>query len=501
MRTPIVRIVVLSSLLISSLASAADSQKIGGVDTTKWRGFNLLEKFTLGQNAPYVEDDFRWIAELGFNFVRLPMDYRCYTEKGDWLKFDESRLREIDEAVAFGAKHKIHVCLNLHRAPGFCINPPPEPTDLWTDDDALKTFIAHWTMFAQRYKSIPSERLSFNLLNEPTRNTRETYLKVFCGTIEAIQQTDPNRLILVDGNQVGRDPIPDFLKYKNVIQATRGYHPGTISHYRASWAKGSDKWPEPTWPMLKIGGYLYGTAKPEYKSPLVIQGHFPANTEVAIKVNQLSVKATLVAKADGEIIGQIMLDPKSNPAEWKRTDLEKRYTLHEPAKEMRVAFVTPRAAATFSLENGEGDWLKFSEITIQSPGAQRRSYGTEMSWGRKQNVNQLGAEGQLLPPPGFDPDYPLTEYLRPWLDISEKGAAVFVGEWGCYNKTPHPVTLAWMKSWLEKWKKARFGWALWNFRGSFGILDSGRTDVEYEDWHGHKLDRRMLDLLQQYRTY
>ena len=33
------------------------------------------------------------------------------------------------------------------------------------------------------------------------------------------------------------------------------------------------------------------------------------------------------------------------------------------------------------------------------------------------------------------------------------------------------------------------GYALWNFRGSFGLLDSGRKDVEYEDWHGHQLDR------------
>ena len=29
----------------------------------------------------------------------------------------------------------------------------------------------------------------------------------------------------------------------------------------------------------------------------------------------------------------------------------------------------------------------------------------------------------------------------------------------------------------------------------FGILDSGRTDVAYEDFRGHKLDRKMLDVL------
>jgi hypothetical protein len=42
------------------------------------------------------------------------------------------------------------------------------------------------------------------------------------------------------------------------------------------------------------------------------------------------------------------------------------------------------------------------------------------------------------------------------------------------------------------------GFALWEFNGSFGILDSGRQDIAYEDWHGHKLDRKLLTLLQKY---
>jgi hypothetical protein len=41
----------------------------------------------------------------------------------------------------------------------------------------------------------------------------------------------------------------------------------------------------------------------------------------------------------------------------------------------------------------------------------------------------------------------------------------------------------------------KIGFALWNFIGDFGTLDSGRTDVAYEDWHGHKLDKQLLDLI------
>lgn len=49
----------------------------------RWRGFNLLEKFTLAGNRPFREEDFDIIARWGFDFVRLPMDYRCWTDPDD----------------------------------------------------------------------------------------------------------------------------------------------------------------------------------------------------------------------------------------------------------------------------------------------------------------------------------------------------------------------------------------------------------------------------------
>jgi len=37
---------------------------------------------------------------------------------------------------------------------------------------------------------------------------------------------------------------------------------------------------------------------------------------------------------------------------------------------------------------------------------------------------------------------------------------------------------------------ASIGFAIWNFIGDFGVLDLKRTDVTYEDWYGHKLDKK-----------
>ncbi len=54
------------------------------------------------------------------------------------------------------------------------------------------------------------------------------------------------------------------------------------------------------------------------------------------------------------------------------------------------------------------------------------------------------------------------------------------------ENTPHDVFLAWFGDVTDILTKAGIGYALWNFRGDFGIMDSGRKDVQYEDWHSHQ---------------
>jgi len=317
----------------------------------RWRGFNLLEKFTRreGGNPPFREEDFAWMAEWGFNFARLPMSYLCWTDPADWLRLREEELRHIDQAIEFGRRYGIHVNLNFHRAPGYCVNPPPEPLDLWTDARALDACAHHWAAFAKRYRGLPNRLVSFDLLNEPSDKTEEAYVRVATRLVAAIRAEDPQRLIIADGLRWGNKPVPGLIPL-GVAQSTRGYQPMRISHHKASWV-GGQNWPEPSWP-LRLG--------------------------------------------EGDV--------------WDQARLRR-------------------------------------------------------------------------------------ECLEPWQALERQGVGVHVGEWGAYQHTPHTVALAWMKDFLALWKEAGWGWALWNFRGSFGVLDSNRADVRYEDFRGHKLDRAMLELL------
>jgi endoglucanase len=92
----------------------------------------------------------------------------------------------------------------------------------------------------------------------------------------------------------------------------------------------------------------------------------------------------------------------------------------------------------------------------------------------------------------------LLEHFQPWADLLHLGVGVHCGEGGCYRYTPHNVFLNWFQDVLEILTMHNIGYALWNFRGSFGILDSGRNDVDYENYHGHLLDRKLLNLLQKF---
>lgn len=253
-----------TAMVMAAEASASDSSTELYRKLPRWRGFNLMEKIDadsimrvhadpLPGNQPFREQDFEWIAEWGFDFVRLPMDYHCWVDGEDPARLDEKTLGQIDRAVDWGRQYGIHVCLNQHHAPGYRVSRKLD-RNLWTDEDPQVEFCRGWSDFAARYRGIPSERLSFDLVNEPAGITSETYAKVAKRAIAAIRSEDPTRLIISDGLQWGQKPVYELVDQK-VAQSTRGYRPREITHYNAPWLDAKD-WPEPSWPMTKNGRLL-----------------------------------------------------------------------------------------------------------------------------------------------------------------------------------------------------------------------------------------------------
>ena len=367
----------------------------------KWYGFNLLEYFSTDPDwmkyFPYkndglfLEDDFRWIRDWGFNWVRLPMDYRFWTDSEKLLKIHEEKVAPIDRAIKLGEQYGIHVNLCLHRAPGYCIldtmdealtgiHITKEKSSIFSDPNTLEAFVHQWTYFADRYKGISSDRLSFNLVNEPivapspaeieqlkragktrpedffnadlVRSHAQDYTRVAQAAIDAIAKHDPQRLVVTDGYNAGTAPIPDLFE-TTALQSCHTYYPVQLTHYQCEWARGllTGREPLPTWPI----------------------------------------------------------------------------------------------------NDSQGDTINRAR---------------------------------------------LTQTFHPWGDLATHAVPIHFGEMGCYKHTPPDVVLAWFDDTLSVINDLHSGWALWNFRGPFGVLDTERAGTKFEDWHGHKLDRPLLNLLQ-----
>lgn len=464
----------------------------------RWRGFNLLGMFqNHGQKGEFNEQDFKLISELGFNFVRLPMDYRFWIKDKDWERIDEAKLVPVDQAVAWGKRYGVHVQLCFHRAPGYTVAKPPEARDLFKDEDALRVCCRHWAFFARRYKGVPNQELSFNLFNEPCEVSEEAYGKVGAALVNAIRAEDPERFIVADGIAWGGRPAQSLFKL-GIGQATRGYRPMSISHYMASWVGMPTE--EPVWPPPSAVSPLYGAGKAPLNVPLVLES-VPAG-KLSLWPGVVSGKVKFLVEADGQKAGDFELDAGRGPG-WTNAVYKSEWKITQAKSTSVVSCDLPQGARRLSVSIAAGDWAELSKLALTAPDGRAATLHFAHDWGRTNAPLRFAGFDAA---PVFQPkggalsggDYLRKEALGPWQPAFDEGVFVMVGEFGAFNHTPHAITLAWLEDNLKLWKERGLGWALWNFSGSFGVLDSGRQDVAYEAFHGHKLDRKMLELLQRY---
>lgn len=273
-----------SVLAGASLTNLKQVEKISEVFSFKnenklpaWRGFNLTDFNTPSprlQRRFTTEEHLKWMHEWGFDFIRLPISYPFYLRfdrtknitPNEVYQIDEAAVNKIEELVFLAHKYQLHVSLNLHRAPGYCINAGfYEPFNLWKDKAAQDAYYFHLNFWAGRFKNISREKISFDLLNEPCMredmNDQHSenhpvpvnlYHRVVGFACDAIRMENKSHLIIADGNNVGNDPTPELADL-NVGQSCRGYFPHGISHYRAPWASSHpDEMSRPVYPG-KIG--------------------------------------------------------------------------------------------------------------------------------------------------------------------------------------------------------------------------------------------------------
>lgn len=194
-------------------------------------------------NGAVDADDFRRIRAAGFETVRIPVrwddrssDKPPYAIEAGWM---DQVQRTVDWALAADLK----VILNSHH-----FNPIHE------DPIAVQPWhTAVWRQIATRFAGYPTDRVWFELENEPHKNfTNDKLAQVLEPALAAVRETNPDRAVIIGGeNWSGVDSLavltlPDD---PNVIPTFHYYEPFDFTHQGASWVA----------PDIPKPGRVYGT--------------------------------------------------------------------------------------------------------------------------------------------------------------------------------------------------------------------------------------------------
>ncbi|MCL2100685.1 MAG: glycoside hydrolase family 5 protein [Fibromonadales bacterium] len=184
-----------------------------------------------------TQKDLQFIKDLGFNHVRLPVDYFNFF-KGENLELDNAAFEIMDKAVDQILDSGLALILDLHKCPGHDFhqgtlrNAQPLFADSKAKDDAKKV----WSVLAERYGG--KKNILLEILNEPVAPDSETWNKVKDELFWHIRKIAPKAPIVVGSNKWNNPakfadltPLDD----DNVLYSFHSYQPVIFTHQHANW--------------------------------------------------------------------------------------------------------------------------------------------------------------------------------------------------------------------------------------------------------------------------
>lgn len=161
-----------------------------------------------------TEADFRFIAEKGANTIRVPFNYRLFTNE-DYMGLNDAGegFRRLDDCVRWARKNDVRLILDMHDCPGGQTGDNIDDSYgypwLMTDPVAQQQFVDIWRQIAEHYAD-EDVILGYELANEPVatywegeeRDLLNAALEpLYKRATAAIREVDPNHIILLGGPQ------------------------------------------------------------------------------------------------------------------------------------------------------------------------------------------------------------------------------------------------------------------------------------------------------------
>ncbi len=248
MFTSILPKLILVSVLLACVALIARAR--GATPATNPSGFAthrgtnlshwLSQDFGWAPREEWItENDIRFIASLGFDHVRLPVD-EIVLWKEDGAK-DEAAWALLDSALRWIRDAKLRVIVDLHSVRAHHFNAANEggTNTLWTDPAAQDHFLDLWRQLSEHLRAHPVDFLAYEIMNEPTADDPADWNKLVARSMAYIRSVEPERVVVIGGNLW---QIPQMLPKlevpagdKNIILSMHTYSPLLLTHHKASW--------------------------------------------------------------------------------------------------------------------------------------------------------------------------------------------------------------------------------------------------------------------------
>ncbi|MBR6182864.1 MAG: cellulase family glycosylhydrolase [Prevotella sp.] len=187
------------------------------------------------------EDDFQRLEELGFDFVRIPIDEeQFWDEKGNKLPEAWDLLTN---ALHFCGKYHLRAIVDLHVIRSHYFNAVNEGKKdaniLFTDEKAQQQLIDMWHQLSDVLKPFSTDSVAYEFMNEPVADDHEQWNQLVAKVHKALRELEPQRTLVIGSNMWQSYETIKYLKVpegdKNIILSFHYYNPMVLTHYGAWW--------------------------------------------------------------------------------------------------------------------------------------------------------------------------------------------------------------------------------------------------------------------------
>lgn len=208
-----------------------------GTNLSHW--LSQSEERGEGRRNHIKEDDFIRLKELGFDFVRIPIDEeQFWDEHGNRLpEAWELLTRSLDWA----AKHQLRAIVDLHVIRSHHFNAVDEGKEnvLFTSPEAQQRLIDMWFELSDVLRSYSNDSVAYELMNEPVADDHEQWNQLISKVHGAIREREPQRTLVIGSNMWQATGTFRYLRVpegdENIILSFHYYEPQVLTHYGAYW--------------------------------------------------------------------------------------------------------------------------------------------------------------------------------------------------------------------------------------------------------------------------